>query len=174
MVGFPLFQLIEHQVHGVFELLIVLPDLHAVDHLDEGGKVLFLHRGFVVDVADQRAVQKRLCLDPEIIPGLALALGVGDQRCHQLQDVLFAMDIAEGVIVHRLLEVDGIEHFYLVSIGCKQFSNFIYHCTFWISNNIARMHLHKIRFHKKSGLTGTGTTYHNDILIPCVFRILRS
>ena len=62
VVGVPLFQLIEHQVHGVFELLIVLPDLHAVDHLNEGGEVLFLHRGFVVDVTDQRAVQQRFRL----------------------------------------------------------------------------------------------------------------
>ena len=62
VVGVPLFQLIEHQVHGVFELLIVLPDLHAVYHLDECGKVLFLHRGLVVDVADERTVQQRLGL----------------------------------------------------------------------------------------------------------------
>ena len=62
VVGFPLFQLIKHQVNGIFELLIVLPDLHAVYHLDERGKVLFLHRGLVVDVADERAVQQRLGL----------------------------------------------------------------------------------------------------------------
>ena len=62
VVGFPLFQLIEHQVHGVFELLIILPDLHAVDHFNEGGEILFLHRGLVVDVADERAVQQRLRL----------------------------------------------------------------------------------------------------------------
>ena len=77
VVGGPLFQLIEHQVHGIFELLIVLPDLHTVDHLDEGGEVLFLHRGLIMDVADERAVQQRFRLDPEIVPGLALALGVG-------------------------------------------------------------------------------------------------
>ena len=40
----PALQLIKHQVNGIFELLIVLPDLHAVDHLDEGGEVLFLYR----------------------------------------------------------------------------------------------------------------------------------
>ena len=31
--------------------------------------------------------------DPEIVPGLALALGIGDQRGDQLQDVLFGMDV---------------------------------------------------------------------------------
>ena len=58
VVGVPFLQLVEHQVHGVFEFLIVLPDLHAVYHFDEGGEILFLHRGLVVDVADERAVQE--------------------------------------------------------------------------------------------------------------------
>ena len=35
--------------------------------------------------------------DPEIVPGLAFAFGVGNQRRYQLQDVLFAMDIGERV-----------------------------------------------------------------------------
>lgn len=37
---------------------------------------------------------------PKIVSGLAFAFGIGDQRCDQLQDVLFAMDIGERVIVH--------------------------------------------------------------------------
>ena len=32
------------------------------------------------------------------------------QGRHQLQNVLFVMDIGEGVVVHRLLEVDGVEN----------------------------------------------------------------
>ncbi len=54
------------------------------------------------------ANRERFCLDPKIVPGLAFAFGIGDQRCYQLQDVLFAMDIGERVIVHGLLEVNGI------------------------------------------------------------------
>ena len=193
MVGFPLFQLIEHQVHGVFELLIVLPDLHAVDHLDEGGKVLFLHRGFVVDVADQRAVQKRLCLDPEIIPGLALALGVGDQRCHQLQDVLFAMDIAEGVIVHRLLEVDGVQHLDLVWL-IHDFAVFVLHRlavlaqlgrtplehfaalhqdgALGIGNDVGAVHLHQIRLEPEAGLAGTAAADDQHVLVAGILGVL--
>ena len=34
-------------------------------NLDEGGEVLFLYRGLVVDVADEGAVQQRLGLDPK-------------------------------------------------------------------------------------------------------------
>ena len=54
-------------------------------------------------------IRDSLRLDPEIVPGLALALGIGDERCYQLQDVLLRVDVAEGVIVHRLLEVDGVQ-----------------------------------------------------------------
>ena len=65
-------QRVKHQVYGVLELLVILPDLHRVDELDEGGEILFLHRGLVVDIPDEGAVQKRFRLDPEIVPGLAL------------------------------------------------------------------------------------------------------
>ena len=61
-----------------------------------------------MDIPDKGAVQKRFRLDPEIVSGLALAFGVGDQRCHQLQNILFRVDVCKGVIVHGLLEVDGI------------------------------------------------------------------
>ena len=96
------------QVYGVFELLVILTDFHSVDELNEGGEVLFLHRSLIMDIANKRAVQQGFCFYPEIVSGLAFAFGVGDQRCYQLQDVLFAMDIGERVIVHGLLEVDGI------------------------------------------------------------------
>ena len=68
------FQYIKHQVYGVFELLVILPDFHGVDELDEGGKVLLLHRSFIVDISNQRAIQQSLCFDPEIVPGLASPL----------------------------------------------------------------------------------------------------
>ena len=71
-------------------------------------EILLLYRSLIVDIPNQRAIQQGLCFDPKIVPGLAFAFGIGDQRCDQLQDVLFAMDIGERVIVHGLLEVDGI------------------------------------------------------------------
>ena len=67
-------------------------DSHGVDELNEGGEVLLLHRSLIVDIANERAVQQGFCFDPEIVSGLAFTFGVGDQRCDQLQDVLFAMD----------------------------------------------------------------------------------
>ena len=49
--------------------------------------------------------------DPEIVPGFSFAFGVGNQGCHQLQNVLFAVNVGEWVIVHGLFEVDGIQDF---------------------------------------------------------------
>ena len=79
MLGLFLFQLRKHQVNRILKFLVILPNLHGIDELNEGGKVLLLHRGFIVDVADERRVQQGFCLDPEIVPGFALALGVGDE-----------------------------------------------------------------------------------------------
>lgn len=50
-----------------------------------------------MDIPDEGAVQQRFCLDPEIVPGLAFALGVGNQRRDQLQDVLFGVDVEKVV-----------------------------------------------------------------------------
>ena len=108
MVGLLGFQCIKHQVYRVFELLVILPDLHGVDELDEGREILLLYRGLIVDIPNQRAIQQGLCFDPKIVSGFSFAFGIGDQRCDQLQDVLFAMNIGKRVIVHGLLEVDGI------------------------------------------------------------------
>ena len=76
MIGVPLLQFIEHQVHRVLKLLIILPDLHRIDELNESGEILFLHRGLVVDITNERTIQKRFRFDPEIIPGLAFPLRI--------------------------------------------------------------------------------------------------
>ena len=56
------FQCIKHQVYGVFELLVILTDFHGVDELDEGGEILLLHRSLIVDIANERTIEKRFCL----------------------------------------------------------------------------------------------------------------
>jgi len=56
------FQCIKHKIHGVFELLVILPDFHSVDELNKGGEILFLHRSLIVDIANERTIEKRFCL----------------------------------------------------------------------------------------------------------------
>ena len=67
-----------------------------------------------MDISDQRTVQQRLRLGPELIPGFAVALGVGDQGCYKLQDILLTVDIGEGIVVHALGKIDGVEHLHLI------------------------------------------------------------
>ena len=82
----------------------------------ERGEVLFLHRRFIVDVPDEGGVEQRFRFHPEIVTGFTLALGVGDQRRDQLQNVLFRVDVGERVVVHGLLEVQGIENLDLIPV----------------------------------------------------------
>ena len=110
MVGAFLLQRLEHLVNGVLERLIVLPDLHSVQERDECAEVLLLHGCDIVDIGDERRIEQLFGLLPELVPAFALALCVHHQGRHQLQDVLLRVDIGEGVIVHRLLEVDGVEN----------------------------------------------------------------
>ena len=116
------FQLLERQIHVVLKGLIVLAYLHGVDELDERGKVLFLLRGFVMDVADKRRVEQRLGFLPEVVPGFPVPLGIGDEGRNQLQNVLLTVDIRKGVVVVGLLEVDGIEYLHLIPIAEHELS----------------------------------------------------
>ena len=47
---------------------------------------------------------------PKIFAGLiAISLRVDDDRIDQLEDVLLAADVAERVVVHGFLEIDGVQ-----------------------------------------------------------------
>ena len=112
----PFCQFFKHQIDGIFEVLIVLPHLHGVDHFDEGGEVLFLHRRFVVDIPDERRVEQRFRLAPEVIAGFSVPLRVGNEGRDQLQNVLFAVEIRKGVVVMGLLEVDRVQYLDLILV----------------------------------------------------------
>ena len=112
----PFCQFLKHQIDGIFEVLVVLPHLHGVDHFDEGGEVLLLNRRFVVDIADERRVEQRLRLAPEIVAALAVPLRVGNEGRDQLQNVLLAVEIREGVVVVGLFEVDRVQYLDLILI----------------------------------------------------------
>ena len=112
----PFCQFLKHQIDGIFEVLVVLPHLHGVDHFDEGGEVLLLHRRFVVDIPDERRVEQRLRLAPEIVAALAVPLRVGNEGRDQLQNVLLAVEIREGVVVVGLFEVNRVQYLDLILI----------------------------------------------------------
>ena len=116
MAGVPACQLLKYQIDRVFELLIVLPHLHGVYHLNEGGEVLLLHRRFVPEVADEGGVEQGFRLAPEIVAALAVPLRVGDEGRDQLQNVLLAVDVGEGVVVVGLFEVNRVQYLDLIQV----------------------------------------------------------
>ena len=112
----PFCQFLKHQIDGIFEVLVVLPHLHGVDHFDEGGEVLLLHRRFVVDIPDERRVKQRFRLAPEVVAGFPVPLRVGNEGRDQLQNVLFRVEIREGVVVVGLFEVDRVQYLDLILV----------------------------------------------------------
>lgn len=64
----------------------------------------------MVDVADQRRVKQRFRLGPEGVPALALAFCVGDRGRHNLQNILFRMDVGERIVLHGLLEINRVQN----------------------------------------------------------------
>ena len=79
-----LLQPLEHIVHGVEKVLVILLDLHAGDHVHQRIHVAILLGSLKNDVAQQGAIQKRFRLRPERVALLALALGVGNEGVDKL------------------------------------------------------------------------------------------
>ena len=120
-----LLQTVKHEVHGVFIILILLPHLGGVEHIQQGGHVHLLLRGLIPDIGDQRLIVQGLGLRPEIFGTFAvLAFGVLHDAVHQLQNVVFTADIFEGVVAHGLLEVDGVEYLDLISAALQHIATF--------------------------------------------------
>ena len=67
-----LLQCVKEKVNGIFESLVILPDLHRVYHFYQGGKILLVFRGLIINIADQCCIKQSLGLDPEVVAGFPL------------------------------------------------------------------------------------------------------
>ena len=98
------------------KFLVVLAGFRGVNHIKQGGYVLFAFGGFVMDISDQRTVIELFGFYPKILTAFfAVALGVLNQGIYELQNIRFIMDIRKRVIVHRFFEVDRIEYLYPIA-----------------------------------------------------------
>ena len=148
------FQLIEHNIHGVLEGLIVLSGFRGIDHFEQGSKVFLVVGCLVPDVTDEGCIVQLFRLHPKIFAGfIAISLRVDDDRIDQLEDVLLAADVAERVVVHGFFEIDGVQRLDDVAALFKHFAALHQHRTLRIGHNIAAVHLHQIGFDKKSRFT---------------------
>ena len=71
----------------------------------------------------------------------AVSLGVGNERCGQLQNILFAVNIREWIIMHRLSEIDSIENPDTVSVLQKGLAAVDYDIAFRVSDHIGTVAL---------------------------------
>ena len=117
MVRFAACELLKRQIDRVFKGFVILADFHCIDHFDQRGKVLFFFRGFIMDISYECRVEKRFGFLPEIVAGFSVALRIGDQGIHELQNVLFGVDILKRIVVMGLLEIDSVENLDLVVVS---------------------------------------------------------
>jgi len=94
-----------------------------------------------MQISDQGSKQKTLRFLPKWVPAGPFTLGVGHQSRDQFQNILFAVDIGEGVVVHRLFEVDGVQNPDLVAVFQKCVPTLDHDTTFRVSNHIGTVTL---------------------------------
>ncbi len=128
--GLAFFQCFKHQIYRVLEGFIILPDFLGVQELQQGGEVLFLHRCFIVDIGNQSGVEKFLGLLPELIAAFSVTLGICHEGSHQLQNILFAVNVGKGVIVHGFFEIDGVENLDVVAVFQQSVAALNYNAAF--------------------------------------------
>ena len=179
MIGALFLQLLKQNIHRILELFIILTDFHRVDHADKRIEITLFFWGFIVDVPDQSGVQKGFRLDPEIVPALCVACGIGDQAGHEFQNIFLSMDVDKWVIPHGLPEIDRIQDFDAVSSLQKQRAAFDRDRAFRVRHHegtgiLFRVALHQVRLQEKAGLAASGATDHQHVFVPGGFRILRA
>ena len=175
MVWVLLLQLLKQQVNRIFEIFIIFPCFTGIHQINQHGKILFFLRCFVPDICDQCRVIELFSFYPEILRGLlSFPFGIYNDCVYEFQNVLFAPDVSERVVMHRFCKVNGIKHLNPVIILRQHSAAFDQHSAFRISDHIGTVHLHKVRLHKKACLTGTGTANHKNVFIPCILRLLWS
>lgn len=131
------FQLIEHDIHGVLEGLIVLSGFRGIDHFEQSSKVFLVVGCLVPDVADESCVVELFRLDPEIFAGLiAVSLRIDDDRIDQLEDVLLTADVAERVVVHGFPEIDGVQRLDDIAALFEHLAALHQHRTLRVGDNV--------------------------------------
>ena len=127
-----------------------------------------------MQIRDQCGQKQSFGLFPERVSAGPFALGVGHQGRDQLQNVLFAVDIGEGIVVHRLFEVDGVQNPDLVTVLQHCVATFKNDSSFRIGDDIGAVALKQIRFQPKPRLAAAGTAHHQHVFVSGVLGVRRA
>ena len=88
-----------------------------------------------MQISDQGSKQKTFTFLPKWIAAAAFSLRVGHQGRDQFQNVLLAVDIGKGVVVHGLVEIDGVHRLNEVPLLCKGMSALVNETSFRVRNH---------------------------------------
>ena len=166
-------QILEEQIHRVFEVLILLFGLRGVDQLQQGAEVHFVLGRLIPEIADERLVVELLRLHPEILSSLfPFSLGISDDGIHQLQNILLGSDVGKRIVVHGFPEIDGVEHLDGVAAPLQHPSALHQDRPLGVGDTVACVHLHQVRLHEKPGLARAGPADHQHVLVSCKLRVL--
>ena len=128
-------QIFKEQINRILIILVLLGHLHGVEHFQQRSKILFLSRGFVVQIGNQRGQQKPFRLVPERIAALTFTFGVGHKGRDQLQNILFLVDICERIVAHGLVKIYGVHRPDFISVLQQGKAAFLNETAFWVSHH---------------------------------------
>ena len=179
MFRFAFFQCFKHQIDGILEIFVVLPNLHRVNHADQHRKVSIFFRNNTIQIADQGGIEQRFRLFPEGVVAFTLSFCIENQAVYQFQNILFAMDIRQRIIVHRLFEIDCVEYLDAVAASLKQAAALNEDAALRVSHNertgiFVRHALHEIRFDEKSRLAAARAADNQYVFVAGIRRVLRA
>ena len=121
MGGLLLLQCPEQHIQRTAVLLVLLPHIGKIHHVDHGLKVLLILWRFMDEVEHERGIQRNLSLFPEgVIAGGVTGRSVFDKIVDEGQHILFLPHIDEGIVAVGLFGVDEIEYPHFIAERQKQ------------------------------------------------------
>ena len=116
---------------------------------------------------------------PEGVVAFTLSFCIENQAVYQFQNILFAMDIRQRIIVHRLFEIDCVEYLDAVAASLKQAAAFNEDAALRVGHNertgiFVRHALHEIRFDEKSRLAAARAADNQYVFVAGIRRVLRA
>ncbi len=170
MLRVPHFQTVKEFIQRRLKLVVVLPDFPGPYHFHDHREVLFIGRGFIVEIEHQRQ-QEHLCrLIPKGVLALtALGRGVLEQVRHQPLDVVVAAEIDKRVVAVAFLHVDKVDHLNVVPLGFQQVPGVPQQFALGIEAHKAGVGVHDIGLCEKPRLARAGAAAHQNIEVAPVF-----
>lgn len=161
----------EEQVERGLEVFVVLAGLGHGEQREQARQVVVLRREPVAQQGDEGGVQHLLGVLPEGVSRLAVAVGVHDVAVDERQDVGIRLHVLERVVVHGLIEVDGIEGLHLVPVVREQEPRVLEERALGVGDEIARVELADVRSDVVERLAGAGAAHDQHVQVAVQFGV---